>query len=461
MEKYTEQQVEQLAPDNNLKAAKSLLKLNKWPELGYSNRALWGLCQGSGKNPYKVAIDCQNLAFSCSCPSRKFPCKHGLALLLMHSSFDSNFKQVADGVEPDFVQTWLDKRAERAEKKEQKEAAASAKAADPKAQAKRLAARNKKIAEGLDLLEQWLKDVIRNGLAKGLEGKSEIAKSAHEMSLRMTDSQAPGLSKRLARLSDMCQPFNVNEDSYYPILKELSQLYMLVQSYRQVESMPADWQIELKRLIGFNDSREEILAKDGVSDDWLIVDDASSFDENSKLTTHMYIAYGLKSQILTFILVYVPKNTTASEVYMVGEIYSGTMHFYPGVSEQKRALFEPSNTAHVAVSELELKPKAFADFEQLFKAKGQHYATNPFASDFIAYVDNMRFATQGTGSKLRWFLVDAQGHALPLVKPNELDDARKLFIAVTLGHPFTALVKINMSTVDLRSIVYQGKVYVK
>ena len=65
------------------KAAKGLVVPAKWPTLGASEAALWGECQGSGSKPYQVQIDPSEPAFRCTCPSRKFPCKHGLALMLL------------------------------------------------------------------------------------------------------------------------------------------------------------------------------------------------------------------------------------------------------------------------------------------------------------------------------------------------------------------------------------------
>lgn len=45
----------------------------------------WGECAGSARNPYYVSIDCalseKDPTYSCSCPSRHFPCKHALALM--------------------------------------------------------------------------------------------------------------------------------------------------------------------------------------------------------------------------------------------------------------------------------------------------------------------------------------------------------------------------------------------
>ena len=43
-----------------------------------------GECRGSGKNPYNTSADFsgETQVFRCSCPSRQFPCKHSLALMM-------------------------------------------------------------------------------------------------------------------------------------------------------------------------------------------------------------------------------------------------------------------------------------------------------------------------------------------------------------------------------------------
>ena len=82
---WTTEQVLALAPDPaSAKAGKDLAgQRKKWANLGQDERAAWGECQGSGSKPYQTKIDLSEPAFSCSCPSRKFPCKHGLGLFLM------------------------------------------------------------------------------------------------------------------------------------------------------------------------------------------------------------------------------------------------------------------------------------------------------------------------------------------------------------------------------------------
>ena len=84
MARWTEKRVVELAPDDSsVNAARRLLNPALWSETGSTEILVWGKCQGSGKTPYQVSVDLAGPAFRCSCPSRKFPCKHALALLLL------------------------------------------------------------------------------------------------------------------------------------------------------------------------------------------------------------------------------------------------------------------------------------------------------------------------------------------------------------------------------------------
>ena len=73
-------EVQALAPDASAAStARKLASSAAWRARGLSERAAWGDCQGSAL--YHTAVALPELAFHCSCPSRKFPCKHALALL--------------------------------------------------------------------------------------------------------------------------------------------------------------------------------------------------------------------------------------------------------------------------------------------------------------------------------------------------------------------------------------------
>ena len=81
----TAEQIAEMAPDPASAAAgKKLAGLKHWQSVGKNTAALWGLCQGSAV--YQVKVDLANMGYHCSCPSRMFPCKHVLGLLLLVST---------------------------------------------------------------------------------------------------------------------------------------------------------------------------------------------------------------------------------------------------------------------------------------------------------------------------------------------------------------------------------------
>ena len=184
-EDWNAQRVTSLAPDARVAAAGlKLAKTGTWSDVGYHESLLWGQCKGSGKNPYQVCADLADSAFRCSCPSRKFPCKHALSLLLVQAA-GAQFK---DEEMPDWVQSWLDKRGQTKEKKEKK-------AADPAQRQKRQAAREKKVASGLEDLNLWLRDLLRQGLLQIDRNDFD------QMARRLVDQQLSPLGQQLQRLA--------------------------------------------------------------------------------------------------------------------------------------------------------------------------------------------------------------------------------------------------------------------
>lgn len=119
---------------------------------------------------------------------------------------------------------WLSKREEKAEKKEQK--TKSDTPVDEAAQAKRQAMRHQKVLNGIDELEIWLKDLLRNGLINIPERAYTLFDG---IARRMVDAQAPGLANRLKAI----QEINFYEESWkYKLTDQLGKLYLLMKSYR-------------------------------------------------------------------------------------------------------------------------------------------------------------------------------------------------------------------------------------
>ncbi|WP_378784357.1 SWIM zinc finger family protein [Nonomuraea fastidiosa] len=111
IERWSRDQVLALAPDaSSRKAAQGVAAPGKWPVRGRTGMVVYGECKGSGAKPYLACVDLSEPAYRCSCPSRKFPCKHALGLLLLWSEEAVPGQEAA----PQWVTEWLDARAERA-----------------------------------------------------------------------------------------------------------------------------------------------------------------------------------------------------------------------------------------------------------------------------------------------------------------------------------------------------------
>lgn len=124
------------------------------------NTLIFGECKGSGSKPYVTSADFSGdtPVFRCSCPSRQFPCKHSLAIM-----FDwlagKNF-ETADI--PEDIAQKREKLAKKAEK------ASLSEKGEKKPPKQNKAAAEKKLrrqAEGLELAEQFVSDLLNRGVA--------------------------------------------------------------------------------------------------------------------------------------------------------------------------------------------------------------------------------------------------------------------------------------------------------
>ena len=353
----------QLAPDAaSVKAGKGLANRTKWVLLEHSDRAIWGHCQGSGKTPYQTVVDTKNIAFKCSCPSRKFPCKHGLGLLFMYASHADLFKEAE---EPDWVTAWLSKREEKAEKKEQKEKSETP--VDEAAQAKRQAVRHQKVLAGIDDLQIWMKDLLRNGLLN-------IPERAHTLfepiSRRMIDAQAGGLAGRLRSL----QEINYYTDSWkYELTDKLSKLYLLTESYKNLDSLSAEWQTEIRTQVGYPQAKEEVMSGVPVADQWIVLHTRSR--KINELRTETFWLYGKSSHRMALYLNFLAPGALPEFNLVPGGVYEGELYFYQGVGAL-RAL--PQNMKWLDSTFL---PSLCADIPVAMQSYRAVIQTHPFAEE--------------------------------------------------------------------------------
>lgn len=230
---FTLERIEALAPDQaSLAAARKLLKPASWPTLAEGEGLIWGECQVSGATPYRVAVNEADAGYKCTCPSRKFPCKHTLALMWMRAERTAAF---APAPVPEWVKDWLSRRrgTPSAPRKPKDESAPKSKpsirltetteteaVADAKADQRAAAARERNrldreaaVLAGLEDLDVWLLDQVQHGMANFV---AQAAQSCRTISQRLVDAKAAGLAGRLDALPTRLTAHNSREPSSLP-----------------------------------------------------------------------------------------------------------------------------------------------------------------------------------------------------------------------------------------------------
>lgn len=369
---FTTQAVLQMAPDDaSAKAAKGLASPAKWgSSLGFSERAAWGECQGSGSKPYQtqVAFNDGQPSFKCSCPSRKFPCKHGLALMLLKAQSEQLFSTAG---EPAWVSQWLDSRVEREQRKQEK---AQAIEADPVASQKAAAASDKKtkdrwsrIEKGLDDLELFLVDQLNAGLAS--LGANSLA-AWQQMAARMVDAQAQALSDILLSAIGL-----VGKADNWPslLMAQMGRVQLCIEAVRHRDKLSPDELVDLQAALGWAiDSATAISKGIKVEDVWLVLGSVTDV-RNVRMIERRTWLYGMNSGQRALVLEYSVGGKGFERVWEVASAFGGTMAFYQSAA--------PLRAVPVGVLESTLSPSfeiwpAFTMDEELM-VNARQLSANP------------------------------------------------------------------------------------
>jgi hypothetical protein len=422
--------VERIAPDQeSLNAARKLLKPGGWPlrQREANGPLIWGECQGSGAAPYRVCAHTGDLGYKCSCPSRKFPCKHALALLWAQVDTPQAF---APAARPAWVDDWLSKRrggsgsgkpaAEDAPKSAAVAGAAEAEtvADDPAALARAAAARERAkaareaaVLAGLDDLDRWLGDHLDQGLA-GFAGHA--AKSCRAVAQRLVDAKAPGLAgvadELPARLFAAPEPQRETV-----LLRELGALALAAEAYRRIDALPAPLQGDLRRFVGFNQGREELLADPEalrVGGVWTVAAARAEVQADRLRRLETWLVRDVAEPTFALLLDFVPVSTGAgAPLFIPGEAFEAGLVFYPSAAPL-RALIQTRGPAAPPAW-----PAPAGGLAPALAAYDAALGRQPFARDWPILADDVRIG-RADG---RFVVTDAMGAlALPIERRQDL-----------------------------------------
>jgi len=407
MPRWSPEQVRKAAPDDaSLKAARGLARPGPWSETGATDTLVWGKCQGSGKVPYQVSVDVVGPAYRCSCPSRKFPCKHALALLLMWAEGGD----IADASAPsDFAVDWARERAERDVKSAARAQARAGAEADPEARAARTAARIAAMDAGLADFATWLRDLVRAGTAAtrghGLDPFDAAA-------ARLVDAQCPALAAEVRDAPELL----FGESWAERILPVLGRWWTIVHAWQCREQLTEDEIADLRTALGWSWATTEVAGRGAVADRWLVLGVHRA--ETGRLSEQRTWMYAVQSGEILLLLDFAAGGQALPMPRVTGAVLAGELARYPGSAPQRAVLLADPQVGPAAA--FPMGGGVAAAVETI----SAHLAANPLAVRTPLLLGDVRLTPAA--------VVDADGAALPLatVRPWAA-------LAATGGHPVT------------------------
>lgn len=394
-----------------LQDAQRLKFASNWYELQGDEKVVWGGYRSS-KTEARVMLDLrlEKPAFQCSCKSRKNPCRHILAVLLL--LLESSERIQVSHEPPDDVMVWLQKRSNRLIPKTRTEEEEAQLAVQRN---KTRAVRLQQMSSGLDDLERWLHDIIKEGLATLYHRPPTYWK---EWSAQLHNAKMGNLAKRIEQIPILFS----TEDWHEVLLAELGDLYLIIRGFRQLEQLPEGLQHELFNSIGVNVKRNDLLELDAVNDHWIIVAQREGIED--KLRFQRTWLYGKKTEQYALLLEYAWGDTPFAYTWNIGKTLEAAFIFYPAQFLQ-RAICKTFQYAPEDSSDL----PTYSNFSSFQSAYTKAIAKNPWLTVFPAAVAQLIPVVKDN----QLHLLDSSHQCLALKAVPE--NTMWQLIALSGGHP--------------------------
>lgn len=424
VERLTVEQVQALAPNPAaLAAAQKLAVPEPWSGAGCNERAVWGACRGSARLPYQVVCDTIGPAYRCSCPSRQFPCKHALALLLLWAN---QSPLLPAGNPPAEAAAWLAARAAKSLSGTAADAATAdaamaagagasgaelpvrdggappgpqrQKKVDPEAAAARAEQRARRIMAGMAELDRWLGDLLREGLG---QAPLRPYRFWDAMAAHLVDAQAPAAAARVRRLAGV-----VHTGEGWPdrLLSQVARLHLLASGWARYGSLPPSTQADLRTAAGWPWPSDQVLAGDKERDQWYVL--ARSVTAEEQVEAQRTWLWGLRSGRLAVIVDFARPGAAFAWELWPGNVFDADLARFPG-SAPLRSLIAARHGDPCPGG----RPPGWDRLDDVAAARSQMVSLDPWADRWPFSVNDVLPGRR----RDRWEVTDRDGRRLGLV----------------------------------------------
>jgi len=381
-------------PDaETLRKSKRLANPAKWRELGGLAHWVWGECRSRGATYYKTALSLPQKKTYCSCPSRKTPCAHALALAQLLDRQSHLFHQ--PGEAPD----WVEERLATGR-------AGSSSAIDrQRARNRQREKRREAMQAGISQLHAWLQDLIRHGLAAAYEQPDAFWENA---GTRMVDAKLGDIGRRLRAIPALLQQADWPEG----LLEEIGALFLLTRAFERLDQLPENLQTDVLSLCGMQWKKVDLLEREeALSDAWQVMSVSHYTEEQLKVRRCWLL--GLRTDHYALLLDFAWGNSPFEGNWSVGDWLLGELVYYPSAYPQ-RALIKKVEAKHPPEAFALQEAPVFREWNRLLLFFANALKVQPFLKQLPCLVQPEGVARHQN----QWKLKDSAGKLLPLSGPD-------------------------------------------
>ncbi|WP_246725160.1 SWIM zinc finger family protein [Beijerinckia sp. L45] len=363
-----------------------------------------------------MVADTQDQGSKCTCPSRKFPCKHAIALMWLFVEDAAPFQ---DADSPAWVSDWMGRRRTGAASAASKGAGEtrSLDAArevtveaplDPTAQARREAAAAKRAEEtrrsvraATDDLDGWIADQLRTGLSGFL---SEPGERCRSIAARLVDAKAATLASRVDEMPSRLLALPP-EERIDGAIAEFGKLALLTRAWRAAPDDP-----DLRRDVIAAESRDEVLANADaprVTSLWEVLGERVLTRRDglvSQATWLMNLAPDAKQRFALLLDFFPVSAGRRAAAFVFGERFTAELAFYPAAAPLRSVIVKRDGSTDAPGAWPDAAADPFADLAE------QALAT-PWRIETPVLLPERRLCVEASGHGW-WREID--GVAIPL-----------------------------------------------
>jgi hypothetical protein len=251
------------------------------------------------------------------------------------------------------------------------------------------------VDDGLEELDQWLRDQVARGLAQAEKAPYRLWDDAAR---RLVDAQAGALSSRVRDLAAIPRR---GADWPQRLLEEYALLRLLTTAFRRRDLLSETLRETVRARVGFTMGQEEVLAGTRVRDRWYVAGSRDS--EEDRLVTRRVWLRGRESGRSALILSFAAPGRPLDSSLLVGGTVDADLAFYPG-AQPLRALVAVRH----GVTEREVP--AGTTVQGLLREHAAALGRDPWVDRWPAVLEDVRLARAGNAAHV----IDRRGDALPL-----------------------------------------------